>query len=145
MCATFKVPGSCKISNVKDFRHRRTVLARPILTAIICFVAITPLALNAKRMNPKPVRPVVYNGIEYSAAGDGKVQYVLATDSLSGKLLWKVKVFRTHIKPWVEEDTQWVFISDLSLLGTSLLVKDESSRCHLIDLRTRHVKKTQCP
>ena len=50
----------------------------------------------------------------------------------------------TRIKPWLEEDVQWVFISDLKLDEDSLLVRDEKNRCYSIQLNTRRVRKTQC-
>jgi outer membrane protein assembly factor BamB len=99
----------------------------------------------AKRVPPKDVPPVVVNGTRYSANGDGKDSYVVATDVPSGKELWRVKVFHTRIEFWRgEEDNQWVFISDLKFADNSLLVRDEKNRCYSIDLNTKHVKKAQC-
>jgi hypothetical protein len=34
------------------------------------------LDLPGKRVPPKPVTPVTYNGIEYSAGGDGKAGFI---------------------------------------------------------------------
>ena len=95
---------------------------------------------SGKADTARPVSPVVSGGVQYSADGNGQDQYVVATDTTSGKVLWKVKVFHTRIKPWVEEDNQWVFITDLKLVGNSLHVRDERSRCYLIDLTTRHAR-----
>ena len=44
----------------------------------------------AKRVNPKPVAPVTANGVEYSADGDGRNQYVSATDISTAKELWRM-------------------------------------------------------
>lgn len=100
---------------------------------------------TAKRVPPKPVAPIVAEGIRYSAEGDGKDSYVVATDEASGKTLWRVKVFHTRIKFWRgEEDNQWLFISDLKLAGASLLVRDEKNRCYSIYLNTKRVKKAPC-
>ena len=63
------------------------------------------------------------NGIRYSSDRDGRDQYVVATDIASGKQLWNVKVFYTYIKFWIEEDVQWVFITDLKLVDSSLFVR----------------------
>ena len=112
-----------------------------IAFSLLLFTAST---VQAKRIPPRPVSPVVSGGVRYSADGDGHDQYVVATDTKSGKVLWKVKVFHTRIKPGVEEDNQWVFITDLKLVGNSLHVRDERSRCYLIDLTTRHAKRQQC-
>ena len=99
----------------------------------------------AKRIPPKPVPPVVANGVEYSADGDGRDSYVVATDEANRKTLWKVKLFHTRVEWWRgEEDNQWLFISDLKLTGNSLLARDEKNRCYSIYLSTRHVKKASC-
>jgi hypothetical protein len=113
----------------------RTVLVYATLAIVIAV---------AKRIPPKPVAPIIANGIEYSAEGDGKDQYVAATDTSSGKQLWKVKVFHTHTKFWVEEDVQWVFITNLKVADKSLLVRDERARCYSVDLQSRRVRTASC-
>jgi outer membrane protein assembly factor BamB len=95
-------------------------------------------------MPAKPVAPVVANGVRYSAEGDGREQYVAAFDASTGKELWKVKVFHTRIKFWVEEDIQWVFITNLILIDKLLFVRDERARCYSIDIRTHRVHKISC-
>jgi len=88
---------------------------------LLCLFSST--CATAKRVPPKPVAPIVADAIRYSADGDGKDSYVVATDEASGRTLWRVKVFHTRIKFWRgEEDNQWLFISDLKLAGDSLLV-----------------------
>jgi len=96
---------------------------------------------SAKRATPKPVSPVVYKGITYSAPNHGgSGNYVLASDA-TGKEQFRIKVFDTPIDPKMEEDVQWVFITELKLTGSSLMVKDEKSRCYTVDLETRTVKQ----
>jgi hypothetical protein len=112
---------------------------------IVVLGVLSSACAMAKRMAPKPVPPINADGIRYSAEGDGKDSYVVATDEATGKTLWKVKVFHTRIKFWRgEEDNQWVFISDLKLAGDSVLVRDENNRCYSISLNTKHVKKRAC-
>lgn len=113
------------------------------IVLLLCLFSST--SATAKRVPPKPVAPIVTDGIRYSAAGDGKDSYVVATDEASGKSLWKVKVFHTRIKFWRgEEDNQWLFISDLKLAGAFLLVRDEKNRCYSIYLNTKRVKRAPC-
>ena len=96
---------------------------------------------SAKRAAPKPVSPVVYQGVTYSAPNDnGRVGYILASDA-AGKVLFQIKVFETEIHPKLEEDVQWIFIRELKLTGSSLVVKDEKSRCYSVDLETKAVKQ----
>jgi hypothetical protein len=101
--------------------------------------------LFAKRAAPEPVAPISYGGLKYSAPNDdGRIGYVQASDSV-GKRLFRIRVFETNIDPSLEEDVQWVFISGLKLVGNSLWVKDEKSRCYSINLDTKAVeKKTGC-
>jgi hypothetical protein len=114
--------------------------------AAIIFVILFVLApsIQAKRKPPKPVVPITANGIKYDAAGDGRDQYVVATDLSTGKQLWTVKVFHTRIKFWIEEDVQWIFIANLKIIDDALLVRDEKARCYSIDLKKRKVRRVSC-
>ena len=111
---------------------------------LVCVLVSVSTVMAAKIAPPKPVPPVESNGVRYSADRDGKDQYVVATDTTSGRQLWKVKVFHTHIKPWIEEDVQWVFITDLKLLNNSLLVRDGKERCYAVDVKTHAIRKADC-
>ncbi|HTM90118.1 MAG TPA: hypothetical protein VL155_18075 [Terriglobales bacterium] len=84
----------------------KRLLHNALVYAVFAMVAV---AAAAKRVNPKPVTPVVADGVRYSAAGDGRNQYVVATDVSTGRESWRVKIFHTRIKFWIEEDVQWVF------------------------------------
>ena len=98
----------------------------------------------AKRLPPKAVPPAVSGGVRYKVDGNGRDQYVVAVDTSNENVLWRVKVFHVRTKFWVEGDVQWVYITDLRLVGGSLLVKDERSRCYSVELRRKRVKKRQC-
>jgi hypothetical protein len=102
------------------------------------------LSAFAKRLPPKPVPAVVNAGIQYSAAGDGRTQYVVATDLNTSRELWRVMIFRNSINAQLEEDVQSVFITNLKLVGDSLLVKDEKNRCYRLEVASRHVKREHC-
>ena len=112
-----------------------------ICAALLLFAAQAP----AKRVPPNPVSPVVFNGIQYTADGDGRDEYVAATDASSGKMLWRVKVFHNHINFWIVGDGQLIYIANLKIVNSSLLVKDEQSRCYSVDLAKRRVRKLTCP
>ena len=106
-------------------------------------IAVVLLAgpLFGKRAAPAPVAPVSFGDIKYSAPNDdGRIGYVQASDP-EGKQLFRIIIFQTEINPNLEEDVQWVFITDLKLAGNSLWVKDEKSRCYSVDLRTNAVEK----
>lgn len=112
--------------------------------AVLLFVMGLLLPALAKRLPPPKVDPSVHQGITYSADGDGKTAWIVATDA-SGHTLWRAKIFHVHIDPQLEEDVQWVFISAMKLQGESLLVESEKSRCYLLNLHTHHVTNTHCP
>ncbi len=112
--------------------------------AVLVVLAFFSASALAKRLPPQPVPPVVSGGIRYSAGGHGRDQYVVAADAASGKELWRIKVFHNRIKPWLEEDVQWVYITDLKLVDHSILVRDEKSRCYSVDLKSKHVKRREC-
>jgi hypothetical protein len=90
------------------------------------------------------VTPIIYSGIEYLVAGDGTAQYVIARDLKASKVLWKVEIFRTRMNPRLEEDVQWVFITAMNLSHNALLIRDEGSRCYMLDLRSKIVSRRYC-
>src|SRR5579872_4279417 len=81
---------------------------------------LTSASAMAKRVPSKPVAPVESNGIRYAADGNGSDQYVAATEIPTGKQLWRVRVFHTHIKFWYDPCVQIVFITELRLVEGSL-------------------------
>lgn len=115
-----------------------------LLVIPLAVLLAVPMTLSAKRVPPQPVSPIVHNNVKYSAEGDGRTGYVVATDDSNGTELWRAKIFHVHLKPFLEEDVQWVFISDLKLSGNALLVRDEKSRCYRVDLFTKHVQRSSC-
>jgi len=109
--------------------------------AIVFVLLATPVVLTAKRAQPNPVTPIVENNIRYSAQGSGQKQFVVATETSTGKELWRAEIFHVHYKPDLERDVQDVYIKELRLVNGGLLIKDERSRCCFLDLSTRKVRK----
>lgn len=111
---------------------------------LLVALAIAPLSW-AKRVPPPDVRPIVFDGVEYSAHGDGTHGWITATEVATRKELWAVKVFRIHTHSWKgEEDNQWIYISYMKLEQNTLFIKDERSRCYRLSLNTRHVQRIRC-
>jgi len=116
-------------------------MSRSRAAALLLSLLLSVESASAKRDTPKPVIPVVYKGITYSAPNHARVtNYVYAADS-TGKELFRIKVFEMPIDPNLEEDVQWTFITELTLTGSSLRVKDEKGRCYVINLDTKAVKR----
>jgi hypothetical protein len=118
------------------------VKPRSILLLVTLFI---PSIAWGKRLPPPVVRPVVFNGVEYSAHGDGENAWITATQITTRKEEWTAKVFRVHTHWWKGEiDNQWIFISYLKVEPNALAIKDERGRCYLLDLNTRRVKRDRC-
>jgi hypothetical protein len=116
-------------------------MSRSLAAALFFSLLLSVDSASAKQGAPKPAPPVEYKGVTYSAPNNyGMINYVLASDS-TGKELFRIKVFEMAIDPNLEEDVQWVFITDLTLTGGSLQVKDEKGRCYVINLHTKAVKR----
>ncbi len=128
------------------WEDNRSMMRLQFRTLLACAaIALATEVAIAKIAPLKPVAPVESNGVRYAADRDGRDQYVIATDIATGKQLWKVRVFHTHIKFWIEEDVQWIFITDLKLVDNSLFVRDGKARCYTVDIKTRRVRKIICP
>src|ERR1700693_6267121 len=91
---------------------------------VVVTLSAIPLELLAKRVAHGPVPPVVSASTIYAAQGDGRTGCVVANEATTGNELWRVKIFRIHIKPWIGEDNQWIFINDLKFFDSDLLVRD---------------------
>ena len=116
-------------------------ICRPFLYLALAILCSVPT--YAKRVPPRPIAHVVANGIEYSVDSDGKTGYVVATNPSNSKELWRVKLYHVHVKFWVEEDVQWVYFTNLKLVGDTLLARDEMNRCYSVDIRTKkHIKRS---
>ena len=98
-----------------------------------------PLPCEAKRSEPKEVAPVVSEGVEYRANNRPHDIAVEAYDHLTGKLLWKKEVYHDSVDPRLEEDLQWVFISELSVKDGKLKALTEDGRLYELNLETHNV------
>lgn len=98
----------------------------------------------AKIAAPKPVAPVVHEGVKYVApnAGGPKAR-VEAQDPKTGRKLWDVVVYEVKIDPSLEEDVQWVFITALGVRDNTLVVTNAKNEQYLVDLKTRKVEKVK--
>lgn len=96
-----------------------------------------------KREAPAPVAPVVADGIRYEVLAFGKARglpqnggYVLALDAATGRELWLSLVYEVPPADG-EGDKADVFITALTLRGTTLLVETERGRRYRLDLHSR--------
>jgi hypothetical protein len=98
----------------------------------------------AKRMPPKPVTPLVQDGVKYVALLDnGRQGIIEAQDEKTGKKLWDLVVYTVKIDPNLEEDVQWVFITTLAARDHALLVTNEKNQQYTVDLKTKKIEKVK--
>jgi hypothetical protein len=113
------------------------------LTLLVCVMSFLPCLAAGKRILPAKVAPVVYESIRYVAPNDdGRRAYIEAQDIQTNRKLWDLTVFTNRIDPKLEEDIQWVFISELSVRDGTLIVKSERGTTYQVDLRTKAI--TDC-
>jgi hypothetical protein len=94
----------------------------------------------AKRAAPEAVASVTIHGITYSAPSEA-MGFVIASNSFSGKELWRRRIYAIHIDPALERDVQDVFITSLMARGDTLLVANERGERFVLDLQTRKVTR----
>lgn len=88
------------------------------IVRVLVFIGLfmIPAAVLAKRIPAPVVAPIVYQGVRYTVPNDkGTKAYVVASDAITGKELWKQTIFRKCICRFVEHDVQWVFIKQMRL------------------------------
>ena len=97
----------------------------------------------AKHVPVPVVQPLIHNGIRYSAPNtDPRVGYLEAWCISSNTLLWRARVFQVWANPLEEEDTQWVYITELQLDSGKIVVTDEKRRQFLIDCQSGKVESS---
>ena len=81
---------------------------RNSLFLTLVFVLCATVPVLAKRFAPKPVAPVVKDGIEYSAPLD-RMGFVVATWTKTKREIWSRQVYtiKYEYKLGLEEDVQW--------------------------------------
>ena len=112
--------------------------------ATVVLMLLAGPGIFAKRVHPPKVTPITKDGITYTATGDGKTACVVASDANTGKELWKAKIYHVHINPFIEEDNQWIYISEMNLSGNAILIRNEAARCYRLNLIKKSVKKDKC-
>lgn len=111
-----------------------------LLFVTLAAFVLAPTPASAKRAAPKPVPPVVANSVEYSAPHE-QMGFVVATDTISRKELWRVRIYTVRIDPALERDVQDVFITSLSLEHGALVITNESRDSYTLNLATHKVTK----
>jgi outer membrane protein assembly factor BamB len=92
----------------------------------------------ASRNAPAEIAPILYNNIKIIAENSSpdNMGIVQAYDTNTNELIWSTKVYEVDMKPNIEEDTQWVFISEMKIDGDKLIVVNEKREVYTLDPNT---------
>jgi len=119
---------------------------RSILPVLAILSLFAPSVCLAKRVQAKPVAPVVVGDMRIEAPLDsGRVGRIQAFDRLDGHLLWSLVVFENKIDPQMEEDVQWRFIESMKVVANGLEITVEMGARYHVDLKTHKVVKLATP
>ena len=99
----------------------------------------------AKRPEPEPVEPVVFEGVEYSAVlTEEKHGFVQARSVETKAVLWEKEIFFTRVF-WVfgaeAPQVKAIYISHLNIESGMLIVTNEDGRRYALDLHTKEVSE----
>src|SRR3954468_17626821 len=132
----------------KALNGRRGQVSRGTSAILITIVAsAVSVGAFAKRLPPKPVAPLVADGVRYEVphfgAFHGKEQnggFVQAWDARKNQLLWDRMIYRIRYDRNLERDVQDVFITEIHLDGKTFFVTNESSERFEMDLASGKVR-----
>lgn len=108
--------------------------------AVFLLFLLLPAFVEAKRIAPLTVSPVIYKGVKFIAPVS-RMGWVEAWDVQSGEKVWDKKVYSVFINPLMEADVQWVFIASLSIENGKLLVVDERPRRYKVSIPRKILKE----
>ncbi len=113
--------------------------------SILLATALAAAPLLAKRPAPKPVQPVLRNGVIYSVPHELMMGVVAATDLKTGTVLWRRQVYTVRIDPDLEADVQDCYITDLQVDDDRIRVQNERGGLYTLDLKSLQVQAVRGP
>lgn len=96
------------------------------------------------RAPPRPVAPVVLDGVRYAPVlgdidRDGQIGGILGAFDASNRELWRLRVYENVRVPGLEGDVQDVFFHSMRMEGGLLLIENERNERFEVDLAARRV------
>jgi hypothetical protein len=89
----------------------------------------------AKRLPPPRIDPIQSGGLRIEAPQDnGRKACLRAVDRTTGEVRWTITLFENPIRPGLEEDAQWKFITSMRRIGDEVLVTAEGGGRYLVDV-----------
>jgi outer membrane protein assembly factor BamB len=108
-----------------------------VFLLLLCFC--DAVQVFASRANaPAEIPPIIYNDIRIVAENSSpeNMGIVQAFDVNTKKLIWSTKVYKVKIKRNIEDDTQWIFISEMKIVGDKLVIVNEKKEIYNLDPNT---------
>lgn len=121
-----------------------------LLVGLCLILSVPALAQSKKRSAPKPVAPVVLDGVRYEpqpwATVDGVRQsggFVSAVDAASGRERWVAKIYDVARDDSIEDDKQDVFITLLRPAPgrRELIIENERGARFRLDVSTHRARR----
>lgn len=117
----------------------------PHLALVLLSCATVAVPVMAKRRAPKPVVPLVLEGVRYSVPHDFLMGVVLATDVKTRTVLWHRQIYTVRIDPNLETDVQASYITRLKAEPGKLVVANDRGFTYQLDLATLQVEAVTGP
>lgn len=114
------------------------------LSAFLVILICGAMPLLAKRGPDPKVEPIHHNGVVYTACPQpSKMGLVEAWSEETCEKLWEKRIYHVYMVPLIEQDTQWVFINKMTLVGDVLHITNERGDSFTLDLKTKEVEKVK--
>jgi len=103
---------------------------------IFCFLYVDQVYAS-RAFEPAKIPPLQYRNIKLIAENSSpdNMGIVQAFNSNTNKLIWSKKVYSVKIKPYIEADTQWIFIKEMKIENDKLIVINEKLKKYILDPR----------
>ncbi|WP_372367101.1 hypothetical protein [Candidatus Uabimicrobium sp. HlEnr_7] len=109
--------------------------------AFVLLSVFIPVLTLAKIVPPKPVVPIVHNGIEYSAPHN-HMGCIYAKDVETKRVVWWKQVYVVKYNIHLERDVQYVFITSIKIDGIHLIVTNSRNKTYKLNINTFEVSIT---
>lgn len=106
-----------------------------VFIGVLLFLFVFITSVFAKRLGPPSVDDVIFDGVKYSAPNI-EIGYVEAKNINDNSLIWKKKVYDVNYQNNLEKDVQDIYITNLKIEDTNLLVTNERGEVYRINLKT---------
>jgi hypothetical protein len=115
--------------------EKNNMMRTMLLTCGFILIFFFGQAIYAIRIAPEEVPAIERNGIRYTVT-HSQMGCVEAWDIKTGLKLWDKEVYQVKIDPFMEECTQWIYITSLKIENDRLVVANEMKGTYTLDPRT---------